>query len=143
MIDRFRLICELHLILEQENSVLLLRRFQTGYEDGKYSLVAGHMDGGEPARMGMVREAREEAGIEIDPAALEFVHLMHRQRGDERMSLFFRCSSWQGAVYNAEPDKCDDLSWFDYNQLPDNLVPYIGHALAAARRNDTYSEFAW
>ena len=60
MIDRFSLICELHLILEQDNAVLLLRRFQTGYEDGNYSLVAGHMDGGEPARLGMVREALED-----------------------------------------------------------------------------------
>lgn len=143
MLERFRLISELHLILEQANSVLLLRRFQTGYEDGNYSLVAGHLDGREPARVGMIREAREEAGIIIDPSALEFVHLMHRERENERMSLFFRCTSWQGEVRNAEPDKCDDLSWFDYENLPTNMVPYIAHALAAVRRGDAYSEFAW
>ena len=91
----------------------------------------------------MVREAREEAGITIDPGDLEFVHLMHRQPGNERMSLFFRCRSWQGTVFNAEPDKCDDLSWFSYDALPGNMVPYIAHALAAVRRGESYSEFAW
>ncbi|MCP5082135.1 MAG: NUDIX domain-containing protein [Alphaproteobacteria bacterium] len=143
MTDRFKLIGEVHLILEQKSSVVLLRRFQTGYEDGNYSLVAGHLDGDEPAKVGMMREAREEAGISVDPSALEFVHLMHRERGDERMALFFRCTSWQGTVHNAEPHKCDDLSWFAYGALPDNLVPYIGHALACVRRGETYSEFAW
>lgn len=143
MSERFRLIGEVHLILERGSSVLLLRRFQTGYEDGNYSLVAGHLDGHEPARVGMIREAREEAGIIVDPSALEFVHLMHRERADERMALFFRCTAWQGEVRNAEPDKCDDLSWFDYDELPGNVVPYISHALKSVHRGDIYSEFAW
>ncbi len=143
MTERFKMIGEVHLILERPGEVLLLRRFQTGYEDGKYSLIAGHLDGDEPAREGMAREAAEEAGIIVDPADLEFVHLMHRMRGDERMSLFFRARRWQGTPHNAEPHKCDDLSWFAADSLPPNLVAYIGHALGCVARGEAYSEFAW
>lgn len=43
--ERYKFICAVYLLLIKENQILLLKRANTGYEDGKYSLVAGHMDG--------------------------------------------------------------------------------------------------
>ena len=40
--NRFKLIPSVHLFLVQGQNILLLRRFNTGYEDGKYSVIAGH-----------------------------------------------------------------------------------------------------
>ncbi len=143
MSERFHLIPEVHLFLERPGEVLLLRRFQTGYEDGNYSVIAGHLDGNETASNGMLREAREEAGIHIDPAKLHFVHMMHRLSDSERMSLFFRCDTWSGEVVNTEPHKCDDLSWFSLQALPENMVDYVRYALGACHRGSVYSEFGW
>jgi 8-oxo-dGTP diphosphatase len=140
---RFTLISEVHLILMIKEEILLLRRFNTGYEDGNYSLVAGHIDGDEPATQAMIREAREEAGIIIKPDNLQFVHLMHRKSADERLSLFFTVSEWQGDVQNMELDKCDDLRWFPIGQLPENLVPYVKAAIDNYRNDVYYSEFGW
>ena len=51
-----------YLLLLREGQVLLLRRHNTGYEDGNYSVIAGHVEPGERITQALVREAAEEAG---------------------------------------------------------------------------------
>jgi len=142
-VARFKIIPEVHLILQRGETLLLLRRFNTGYEDGKYSLVAGHVDGGETFSAAMVREAREEAGLELSSAQFQLVHTMHRLSDTERLSLFFRADGWTGEPRNVEPHKCDDLSWFSQTELPDNMVPYVRAAIGHIADGAIYSEFGW
>ena len=140
---RFRLIPEVYLLLLDRDRILLLRRCRTGYEDGNYGLVAGHVDGNEPASTAMVREAAEEAGVTIAPAALELCHVMHRRSDRESVGFFFRCRSWSGEPYNREPHKCDDLRWFPTAALPGNTIPYIRRAITLSLAGRPYSEFGW
>jgi 8-oxo-dGTP diphosphatase len=134
-----------HLLLCAGDSLLMIRRFDTGFEDGNYSVVAGHIEAGESALEAMSREAREEAGIDLGHDDLEFVHVMHRRSGDGsvRMDLFFRCVTWSGEVANREPHKCDEMTWFDRASLPHNTVPSVSAALSSIDDGRTFSEFGW
>ena len=140
---KFKLIPEVHLVLLQDGRLLMLRRFNTGYGDGQYSLVAGHVDGGETFAAAMAREADEEAGLHIDPNDLTLVHTMHRMSDEERLSLFFRAATWSGEPTNMEPHKCDDLSWFPIDARPQNTVPYVEAAIGHILNAVPYGEFGW
>ena len=65
MNERMKLPVSAQLFLIEGDEILLLRRYNTGYEDGNYSIVAGHIDGNESVIKAMQREALEEAGIKI------------------------------------------------------------------------------
>ena len=139
--DRFRLVSDTHLLLVYEGRILLLQRQNTGYEDGNFSVIAGHLDGGESVREAMKREAHEEAGLSIELSALEFCHVMHRRSDEERLSFFFTASRWNGEPRNTEPNKCSCLAWFPIDDLPLNVVPYVRSAIQQWRSGRTYSEF--
>jgi 8-oxo-dGTP pyrophosphatase MutT (NUDIX family) len=141
--ERFKLPSAVHLFLVRDSKALLLRRFNTGYEDGKYSVVAGHLKGDEEIKAAMIREAREEVGIEISPLDLQVVGVMHRKSNDERIDFFLATTSWSGEITNREPDKCDQLAWFDMDELPENVIPYIRRALDNYRRGKWFDSFGW
>ena len=130
-----------HLLFFREDQVLLLRRFNTGYADGQYSVPAGHLDGGETVMSAAAREAAEEVGVKIDLDAMEFSSVMHRIEEEERVDFFVRVQRWQGEPFNAEPEKCDDLCWVDIDRLPANVVPYVRQALANHFAGFSFDEF--
>lgn len=144
MSDRFTYIGSVYLFLIKDNKILLQRRFQTGFMDGFYGVPAGHLDGNETAREGCVREIKEEIGIDIKPEDLSVAQVMHRKtEKDERIDFFMETKSFNGKIKNCEPHKCDDLDWFDLDELPENMVDYVKVAIENFRKGIIYSEFGW
>jgi 8-oxo-dGTP pyrophosphatase MutT (NUDIX family) len=141
--DRHKIIPASYLMLLDGDKVLLQRRFNTGYEDGNYSLPAGHVDAGESFTQAMVRETREEINIDI-PQDVKVAHMAHRKSDDsERIDAFFVVKEWTGEIKNLEPNKCDDLSWFDMDDLPENTISFLKDIIPAIRDGKIYSEYGW
>ena len=111
-----------YLVLKRGTDVLLQLRKNTGYCDGMWSLVAGHVEDGESATDGMIREAREEIGIELSGSQIKVVHVMHRYSNRLNVDVFFNCSSWNGTILNCEPAKCERLEFFSLKTLPPNII---------------------
>jgi len=139
--ERFKILPTVYLVLVRENKILLSRRFNTGFHDGDYSFPAGHLDWNETLIQAMVREAKEEIGIELKPEDLKLAHVMHRKEPNEEIvNFFFTADKWVGKPKIMEPHKCDDLSWFEIDDLPTNVIPYIKQAIDCVRNKIFYSE---
>lgn len=132
-----------HLFFLKERQVLLARRYNTGWEDGKYGVPAGHVENGETVTQAALREAREEVGLTLDPSDVEIVHVMHRRSEEPRVDWFFLVKHWTGEIVNHEPDKCDDLSWYPLTSPPTDMIPYVRQALEYVLSGIHFSEFGW
>lgn len=133
-----------YVIPKKGNEVFLMRRFQTGWMDGKYGLASGHMEEGESPITAAIRETKEEAGIDVKPEDLKFVLVMHRKpvhEGDaEYIDFFFTTEKWDGEPKLMEPEKCDEIGWFSLGALPENILPYEMEMFEAVKAGKTLVE---
>ena len=140
---RTRFPVTVHLLFFRENQILMLRRFNTGYADGLYSVPAGHLDGGETILTAGAREAQEEVGVRIEAEDMTITTVMHRIEDDERVDFFVHVQKWDGEPFNAEPEKCDDMRWVNIDQLPENTVEYVRRSIANHLNGVRFDEFGW
>src|SRR5918992_731064 len=143
MKQRNKAIPAVYLLLMRDGKVLVARRCNTGYEDGNYQVPAGHVEEGELPREALVREAKEEIGIDLKADDLELVHTSYLAKHDEtdnRADFYFKATKWSGEIRNAEPEKCDELGWSDPDDLPPNTTAHVRRAIQDAQKGILYSE---
>ncbi|MBO3086799.1 NUDIX domain-containing protein [Cellulomonas dongxiuzhuiae] len=114
---------------ESGDEVLLQRRAGTGYMDGSWAVLAGHVDPGESVHEAAVREAAEEAGVVVPVAALRPLTAIHRfVRGgpqvEQRVDVFFEVTVWSGEPTLREAHRAAAMGWFPLHDLPDPVVPH-------------------
>ena len=109
---------------ETEPQILLHRRQNTGYQDGKWDIAgSGHVDEGETAQVAVIRECKEELGIDVKLSDVTFIHLSHRLSKDRTYyDIYFLINAYDGIPQIMEPNKCSELEWFSINNLPDDII---------------------
>ncbi|HRY63466.1 MAG TPA: NUDIX domain-containing protein [Patescibacteria group bacterium] len=148
--ERFKITPASYVFLfNDKNEVLLSLRQNSGYRDGQYQVPAGHAEEHESFAQCAVREAKEEANVEIKIEDLKLAHVLHRLEGDkeekdenvrQRLDVFFITRNWAGEINNNEPEKCVHLKWFPLDNLPDNIFPYIKFVLEECEKGIMFSE---
>ena len=132
------------LIFETEGlktKILLHRRQNTGYQDGKWDIAGGgHVDEGETAKSALCRECKEELGIIVKDEDLTFVHLSHRFSNRTYYDIYFIVNKYSGVPAIKEPDKCLELRWFDIDLLPDDMIECRKTVICEYRCKNYYSE---
>jgi len=143
MNDRNQAVPASYLILKDNDKVLLARRVNTGYYDGYYSIPAGHIEAGELPIDALLREVKEEIGIDVVRDSVSLAHTMYRTKHDptgDRADYFFVATEYKGNIENKEPHKCDDIQWFPLDELPEKTMHHVRDAIEAIEKGIIYSE---
>jgi 8-oxo-dGTP pyrophosphatase MutT (NUDIX family) len=112
-------------VLWCEFQVLLQHRGKDfGY--GKKVLPGGTLDEANPVT-GVLREVKEEIGVDLDPAAdnLAPIYFAHDRKSDGSpyLMLYYAAGAyrWKGSERNMEPSKCLGLDWHHMASLPADM----------------------
>ena len=123
-----------HMIISKDNKILVQKRKVTKLWPGYYALPAGHIDEEENQYDALVREAREELGINLDPKNIINSYVVLRRNYFEidgkilepYIDYYFEINEYEGIPKIMENDKCDELIWVDINNLPEPFINYEG-----------------
>lgn len=123
-----------HLIITKDNKILLQKRKGSKLWPGYYALPAGHIDEGENQYEAVVREAKEELGIELSKNDLLSEYTVLRRNHFEidgkvlepYIDYYFDIETYTGTPKIMEEDKCDELIWASIDNLPEPFINYEG-----------------
>ena len=136
--DRYEIVAVVHTFVwdNRGQNLLLLERANTGLMDGRYTLPGGHLQSGELIVAAAMREVREEVGIEL--VQLSPCCVLPYSEG---VNFVFSSANWRGVIRNVEPERCAGVGWFNRDQLPDAVVPWLPKALELHDTEDWFYDF--
>lgn len=132
------------IFLRDDNHILMHKRTR-GYGKDCYSPPGGHVEKDENAVDCVIRETAEELGedVTVDPHSISLYHTQLRLSSDSdslRIMYYYVIRKWDGEPVIAEPDKAEDLRWFDLSGLPyDHMTQDVVTALKAHNAGQNYS----
>ncbi|MDR2781095.1 MAG: NUDIX domain-containing protein [Holosporaceae bacterium] len=129
-----------YLLLKRGDEILLSLRQNTGYRDGNWSVVVGHVEEGEGVIDAIIREAKEEADIDIERDDLTVMHVMYYHDDRPYVNFFVICKKYSEEIRNAEPHKCGGLKFFKENDLPSNTFEAVKIAIENIKNGAFFSE---
>ncbi len=105
-------------ILNEEGKLFLsLRSQNTKNERGLWETPGGGCEFGETMEQTVIREMKEEYGIEIEPIKILHVydHILKKDN-QHWIAITFLAKVKSGEPTIKEPHKCDGIGWFTYEE---------------------------
>lgn len=132
MKSKFR--CAVHLILINENKILVQKRKGTKLWPGYYGLPAGHIEISENQYEALIREVKEELGIEIKIKDIINSYVVFRRnffevdskKMEPYIDYYFEIKKYIGFPKIMESNKCDELIWCNLDNLASPFINYQG-----------------
>lgn len=125
--EREKFLSAIYIIIRNDDGKILLQRRQgTKLWPGFLALPAGHIDENENAYEALVREAKEELGIKIYIEDIIDTFVVNRKNKSlpPYYDVYFEISKYEGEIKINEPDKCSELVWVDYDNLPNDMIDF-------------------
>lgn len=114
------------IIVVLDGKILLLKRKgSTG--EGTWAIPGGAVEFGEGPETAVLRELREETGLEAEASGLEFIGYSNDRHAETPLhyvTLRFLTTRFHGKPTNAEPHKASDIGWFPIDELPEPMFSF-------------------
>ena len=112
------------LILNDKNEVLLMKRGKKSKnEAGFWNKPGGTVEFGETVENAVKRETKEELGIDVEPIKfINFTNHIIKSENQHWVSLNYLVKIVKGEPRNMEPEKTDEIKWFSFDNLPENMT---------------------
>lgn len=124
MTSRYLIAPSVNVFIIRGSKLLLSRRANTGFMDGYLCPPGGHVEEGERPTTAVLREIKEELGVDVDPTHLEFLCVAARNSDTTPYVAYEFVIRDQNYDYqNTEPEKCSELVWLELNDLPEEVIP--------------------
>lgn len=125
--EREKFLSSVYLLIKNDKGEILLQRRQgTKLWPGFLALPAGHIDEKENAYDAVIREAREELGIEISIDNIIDTFVVNRRNKTlmPYYDVYFEINGYDGEIKISEPEKCSELVWCNINNLPEDMIDF-------------------
>ena len=120
-------------LVDPDGRVLLARRPPGKALAGLWEFPGGKVDPGERPEAALIRELREELGIETDEACLApFTFASHAYETFHLLMPLYICRVWKGT---AEPREGQELAWVRPLRMTDYPMPPADKPLVAMLRD--------
>lgn len=113
-----------------KNGKVLLGKRKNAHGDGTWSFPGGHLEFGESIEDCARRETEEETGLIIDNFKKStFTNDVFEKEGKHYVTLYAIAEISEGEPVVAEPEKCEEWKWFDWDNLPSPIFIPIENLL--------------
>lgn len=124
-------------LIEDHNRILLQNRVKNDWKG--YSLPGGHVEPGESFVDAVIREMKEETGLEIRNPKLVGVKQFPIKNG-RYIVLLFKTTEFSGSVVSSEEGQ---MEWVEYNRLAEVKTVDDFQALLAVMNSPELTEFQY
>jgi 8-oxo-dGTP diphosphatase len=108
-------------LIDRDNRVLISRRPAGKPMAGLWEFPGGKVSAGETPESALVRELREELGIEVcDTCLAPFTFASHAYESFHLLMPLYLCRSWEGDIV---PREGQDIKWVRAGRLRDYPMP--------------------
>ncbi|HWG89813.1 MAG TPA: NUDIX domain-containing protein [Candidatus Thermoplasmatota archaeon] len=119
-------------LIERDGKLLLGERNRDPFK-GWWDIIGGFLENGEDPEVGVLREAREETGLDVEPVGLLGAWVdAYGDTGIYGLNLYYRCRVIGGA--EAAADDVSRLKWWPIDALPPIAFPHTVHVVEALRK---------
>jgi 8-oxo-dGTP diphosphatase len=123
-------LASLAVIRDAEGRFLLVRHT---YKGRRWAFVGGMLEAGESPQEALVREVREEIGLDADVGRLIAVYTIVPEPVGYR--FVFDCGV-EGTPTITDPNELGDLGWFGLDEIPSPVTPSVPYAVRDAANGE-------